>query len=103
MNIDTTQQMQQTQMRKMDGTGGGQGQGSGGMKDIMQNLSSEDRVALQEQMSSLSPEQRADMKEQLKAVDSTGMSGEDYAQSLLNLFTDEEEEEKNDVFTPTYA
>jgi len=103
MTVDSTQQMQQTQMKKMDGSGGGQG-GGGGMKDVMQNLSSEDRVAVQEQMSALSQEERVDMKDQLKAVDATSMSGDEYMDALMNLLNPQEEEvASTDTFTPVYA
>ena len=104
MTVDSTQQMQQTQMKKMDGSGGGQGSGGAGMKDVMQNLSSEDRVAIQEQMSALSQEERVDMKDQLKSVDATSMSGDEYMQTLMELLTPQEEEvSSTDTFTPVYA
>ena len=105
MTIDTTstQQMQQTQMRKMDGSGGGHG-GGGGMKDVMQNLSSEDRVAVQEQMSALSQEDRINMQEQLKSVDSTTMTSDEYAQTLLDILDPQEDEtSSSDTFKPVYA
>lgn len=80
----STQQMQ-TQMRKMDGSGGGQGQG--GMRDIMQNLSTEDRNTIKEQLSSMSQEEKASMVSQMKEVDATSMSSEDYTQSLLDILS----------------
>jgi len=90
MMIDGTQMMQQTQTqmqtRKMDGTGGGQGKGQGGdsgLKDVMQNLSVEDRATLQEQLQTMSSEDKKIAKEQLKSVDATNLSSEDYLSSLL--------------------
>ncbi len=87
MNVGATgsmEQMQQMQMRKMDGTGGGQGQG-GGMKDIMQSLSSEDQATMKDQLSSMSMEDRQAMVGQMKEVDSTTMSAEEYTQTLLDI------------------
>ena len=92
MNVNganNTQQMQQMQMRKMDGSGGGQGQG--GMRDIMQSLSNEDRTTLKEQMSSMSMEDRQSMISQMKQVDSTSMTSEEYAQSLLDILNQDQE------------
>ncbi len=100
MTVDVTQSMQQTQMKKMDGSGG-QG-GGNGMKSVMENLSSEDRVAVQEQMSALSQEERVDMKDQLKAIDATGMSGDDYMQALMDIL-DSQTTEESDTFTAIYA
>ncbi len=84
MEVGATAQMTQTQtqmqMRKMDGSGGGQGggNGGGGMKDIMQSLPSEDRVALQEQMSQLEGTEKKEMISQLKEVDGTNLSSDEY-------------------------
>jgi hypothetical protein len=78
-----TQQMQ-TQMRKMDGSGGGQGQ-SGGMRDIMQSLSSEDRDIIKTELSTMSQGERAEMVSQMKQVDSASMTSEEYTQTLLDL------------------
>jgi len=84
MDVTAASNSQQMQMRKMDGSGSAQ-QGQGGMKDIMQSLSSEDRTALKEQMSSLSQEDRASMVSQMKQVDSTAMTSDEYSQTLLDI------------------
>jgi len=85
MQVSSNGAMQQTQMqmRKMDGTGGGQGQG--GMKDIMQSLSQEDRTALKEKMSSMDQTQRKDAMAQMKQVDKSSMDSQQYTQSLLDI------------------
>ncbi len=85
MNVGATGSMEQMQMRRMDGTGGGQGAGKGGMKDIMQSLSAEDQTAMKEQLSSMSSEDRAAAVAEMKAVDKTAMTSEDYTQSLLDI------------------
>ena len=86
-SINGSSQMQQMrmQMRKMDGTGGGQGYGQNGMRDIMQSLSAEDRNSLREQMSSVDQSKRADIISQMKQIDKNSMSSEDYFQSLLDI------------------
>jgi len=83
MEVNSTNSSLQMQMQKMDGSGSGQGQG--GMKDIMQNLSTEDRNTIKGQMSSMSPEEKASMVEQMKQVDQSSMSSQDYTQTLLDL------------------
>jgi pantothenate kinase len=97
----STQQMQmQTQMRKMDGSGGGQGNG-GGMKDVMQNLSTEDQATLKDQMSSMSQADKTAMVDQMKQVDATSMSTEDYSQTLLDMVN--EEETSGTTSSPAYS
>jgi len=95
------QEMQQMQMRKMDGSGGGQGKG-GGMKDIMSSLSSEDQTALKDQMSSMSMDERMSMVSQMKEVDKASMSDQEYAQTLLDILdqstTDEAETDGFSVY-----
>ena len=66
---------QQMQMRKMDGSGGGQGQG--GMRDIMQSLSTEDRATMKESLSSMSQEDRMSAVTQMKEVDAAVLSSEE--------------------------
>ena len=88
MNVnsyDAGAQMQ-TQMRKMDGTGGGQGMGQGGgMKSMMQGLSSEDQASIKDQLSSMSQADRSAMVSQMKEIDATSMTSEEYTQSLVDL------------------
>ncbi len=84
MNVNATGSTQQMQMyQQMQGTGGGQGKG--GMRDIMQSLSQEDRIALKEKMSSLSQSDRQSIMSQMKQVDATSMSSDEYAQTLLDM------------------
>ena len=85
MDVGSCGSMQQMQMRKMDGSGGGQGQG--GMKDIMQSLSTEDRATLKEQLSSMSMQERMSAVGQMKEVDASALSAEDYTKALLDILT----------------
>jgi len=99
MNVNATGSMEQMQLRKMDGSGGGQGKGSG-MKDIMQSLSAEDQDTLKAQMSSMSMEDRMAMVSQMKEVDKGSMSDEDYVQSLLDILdTEKNDDTDNDGFS----
>ena len=100
MNVNATGSMEQTQLRKMDGTGGGQGKGGGGMKDIIQSLPQEDQDALKATMSEMSMEDRMAMVSQMKEVDQASMSTEDYVQSLLDILdTQNTEEAETDGFS----
>lgn len=85
MDVSAYNSNQQIQMRKMDGSG--DGQGKGGMRDIMQNLSTEDRETMKGQLNSMSKEERASMVSQMKEVDATSMNSQDYTQSLLDILS----------------
>jgi len=99
MNVNASGSMEQTQLRKMDGSGGGQGKGSG-MKDIMQSLSTQDQDALKAQMGEMSMEDRMAMVSQMKEVDKASMSDEDYVQSLLDILdTEKSDDTDNDGFS----
>ena len=98
MNVNTSgnmMQMQtQMQMRKMDGSGQGNGQGgANGMKSVMQNLSSEDRVTLQNELSNISSENKATIKDQLKQIDGSNMDSSTYLNELLTLINPTTNEE----------
>ena len=100
MNVNATGSMEQMQLRKMDGTGGGHGKGGGGMKEIMQALPQEDQDTLKATMSEMSMEERMSMVSQMKEVDKASMSDEDYVQSLLEILdTQNTEEAETDGFS----
>lgn len=109
MNISGMGQMDQiqTQMqtRKMDGTGGGQGKGgANGMGQVMQNLSSEDRSAIQEQLQAIPQEEKTAIKDQLKAVDPSNMSSDEYFQVLNDILNPTKEDSSTTgEFVPVYA
>ncbi len=83
MDVTSTNQMQQLQMRKMDGSGGGHEQG--GMKEIMQNLSTEDKNSLIEQLSSMDKDQRMQTVSEMKQLDASSMSAQDYTKALFDI------------------
>ncbi|MCK9454801.1 MAG: hypothetical protein WCY51_04255 [Sulfurimonas sp.] len=81
MDVTSTSSIQY--MRKMDGSGGSQGQG--GMKEIMQSLSTDDKNKMIEQLSSMSKEDRAETVAQMKEVDASTLSKQDYTKELLEI------------------
>jgi len=95
-SCDPTQQMQ---LQSMYGSGGGQGKG--GMKDIMQSLSAEDRATMKEGLSSMSQEDRMDAVAQMKEVDAAVLSSEEYTQALLDILdaSDADKEEETEGFS----
>ena len=100
MNVNSTGSMEQMQMRKMDGSGGGQGSG---MKDIMKSLSTEDQIALKEQLGTMTMDERMAMVSEMKEVDKASMSDEDYVQSLLDILDAENTNEDETEGFSAYA
>ena len=98
MNVNATGSMEQMQMRKMDGSGGGHGKG--GMQDIMQSLSTEDQALMKEQLGSMTMEERMAAVSQMKEVDKAAMSDQEYVQTLLDLIdTSNTEDAETDGFS----
>jgi len=85
MQINSYGTMYQYQMKKMDGSGTGTGQQQGGMSDIMQNLSQEQRIGLREQMSLLNQSDRKNVIEEMSQIDSTTMSQDEYYKMLIDI------------------
>ena len=77
MQINSTSAMAQTQthMRKMDGSGQGNG-----MREVMQSLSEEDKTFVREQMATMGSEDRQSFKNDLLSMDSSSILS--YLQSL---------------------
>ena len=92
MEIQSNGTMQQMQMRKMDGSGGGQG----GMRDIMQSLPEEERASIKEQLGAMTQEEKKAAIEEMKSVDATALSSEDYTKALLDIL-----DKKNDETAPS--
>lgn len=83
MDVTSTNQMQQMQIRKMNGSLGSHGQG--GMRDIMQNLSTDDKNSLIEQLSSMDKEQRMESVSQMKEIDASAMNMEEYTKAIFAI------------------
>lgn len=97
MNVSGAGSMEQMQMRRMDGTGSGHGGGKGGMKDIMQSLSMEDRMSMKDQLGSMSEDDRMAAISQMKTVEKASMDAEEYTKALLDILdqTNTEDAETN--------
>ena len=105
MTVDTTaQQVQtQTQMRKMDGSGGGQGNGQGGgmkgaMQSTMQALPEDTQTAIKEQLQQLDPAAKKDMASQIASLDSSNMSVDELTASIMDMLNPQSTQE-NDILT----
>jgi len=98
MNVSGTGSAEQMRMQMMNGSGGGQGKG--GMRDIMQSLSTEDRTSMKESLSSMSEDERITAVTQMKEVDASTMSAEEYTQTLLDILNqDNATEAQTDSFS----
>lgn len=88
MQVGASGEMTQTRMRKMDGSGGGKGNG---MQDVMQALSPEDRTTFRDELSMLSQTDRTKIKDQIKALDISSFSSEELSQTLVDFLAALEE------------
>jgi len=96
--------MKPMQMGNMYGSGGA-GNGNGGMRDIMQSLSQDQRVQLRDQMSSLSMGDRQNLISQMQQIDKSNMSSQEYFNSLLDVInqTQNSQIQMSDNSFSTYA
>ena len=85
-NMQVSGEMAQMHVRKMDGTGSGNGQGNG-MRDVMQALSPDDRTAFRESLSALSQEDRHSIKQSIDALDITTLSADELSQTLADFLS----------------
>ncbi len=94
MNVDSSSMMQQTQMRKMDGTGGGQGNGMGRMmKETLSMLPEETQSEIQSLMQTLDPSANKDVMKELIEIDTSNMTVEDLTAAIMDIFQPSETEE----------
>lgn len=89
MTIDINSVGSMQQMRSMDGTGMGQGNGGPGreMREMMQQLPEEQQASIREQMQSLNPAERKDMVSQIASLDTSDMTIDDLTASILDILT----------------
>ena len=86
MNVNQTSYAQQTQMRKMDGSGGGQGGGmSSMMKATMAGLPEQTQTDIKALMQTLDPTSKQDAMKQITEMDTSNMSVEDLTASIMEL------------------
>ena len=84
MQVNSYGTMYQYQMQNMEGLATGSGQ-KGGLSDIMQNLSQDQRIGLREQMSLLDQGDRKNVIEEMSQIDSATMSPEEYYKMLIDI------------------
>ena len=84
MQINSYGTIYRYQMRNMEGSATISGE-SGGLSEVMQNLSQDQRLELREQMSLLNHGDRRNAIEQMSQIDSTTMSQEEYYKMLTDI------------------
>lgn len=97
MNVNSTAAMQQTQLRKMDGTGGGQGQGGMGrmMKETLSLLPEDIQADIKALMQTLEPSARQDTMKEMIQIETSNMTVEDLTAAIMDLFQPSETAEKS--------
>ena len=94
MNVNASSMAQQAQMRKMDGTGGGQGNGYGRMmKETIQMLPEETQADIKSLMQTLEPADRKDTMLQIGQIESSNMTVEDLTAAIMDIFQPTQEAE----------
>ncbi len=88
MKIDTNQAMQQLQMRKMDGSGGGQGNGGMGkmMRENLAMLPDETQGEIKSLMQTLDPRAKQDTMTQMALIETSNMTVEDLTKAIMDMF-----------------
>ena len=88
MNVNAAASAQQTQMRKMDGTGGGQGNAAMNrmMQDLMSTLPEESQSDIQGLMQTLDPADKQAAKAQMTQIETSNMTVEDLTAAIMDIF-----------------
>jgi len=94
MNVSSTSYMQQSQMRKMDGTGGGNGMGKM-MKETLSMLPKETQADIKSLMKELEPSDRRDAMMQMSEIETSNMTVEDLTAAIMDIFQPGETQEKS--------
>lgn len=90
--------MQQSQVRKMDGTGGGQGNGNGigkMMKETLSMLPEETQADIKSLMQTLEPSDRKDTMMKMAEIETSNMTVEDLTAAIMDIFQPGETKEKS--------
>lgn len=96
MDISSASMTQQTQMRKMDGTGGGQGNGQGRMmRETIEMLPEDVQADVKSLMQTLDPTAKQDAMSQMAQIESANMTVEDLTAAIMEIFNPQAEEEKS--------
>ena len=87
MNVDSATSMQQTQLRKMDGTGGGNSQGMGRMmQDTLSLLPQETQADIKSLMQELDSTQKQETMREMTQIETSNMTVEDLTAAIMDLF-----------------
>lgn len=87
MNVNSTASMQQTQLRKMDGTGGGQGNGMGRMmQETLSLLPKEIQSDIKSLMQTLYPSAKKDAMREMNQIETSNMTVEDLTAAIMDIF-----------------
>lgn len=96
MNVNAAASTQQTQLRKMDGTGGGQGNAYGKqMQDVLATLPQDVQDNIQSLMQTLNPPEKKDVMREVNELDASNMTVEDLTTAIMDLFGQEQEASKS--------
>lgn len=87
MNVSSTSYMQQSQVRKMDGTGGGNGNGMGRMmNETLSMLPKETQADIKSLMQTLDPSTRKDTMTKMNEIETSNMTVEDLTAAIMDIF-----------------
>lgn len=81
MIITSSNSMQLIEIQKTHSSGNN----IGGMRDIMQSLSTEDKNKMIEQLSLMHKEERSKIVAQMKDIDASSLNEQEYSQALLDM------------------
>lgn len=96
MNVGSTSSMQQMQMRKMDGTGGGQGNTMGRMmQETISMLPEDTQTDIKALMQTLDPAGKKDAMSKMSQIESSNMTVEDLTAAIMDIFKPSQEAEKS--------
>jgi len=95
MNVNSSTMMQQTQTRKMDGSGG-QGNGLGRMmRETIQMLPEDVQADVKSLMQTLDPAAKQDAMKQMAQIETSNMTVEDLTAAIMDLFNPTAEAEES--------
>ncbi len=87
MNVNSSIMAQQTQMRKMDGTGASQGNGYGRMmQETLSMLPEETQSDIKSLMQTLDPAARKDAMKEMTQIETSNMTVEDLTAAIMDIF-----------------
>jgi len=96
MYVNSSTTTQQTQMRKMDGSGSGQGNGMGRMmKETLSMLPQETQADIKSLMQTLDPTAKKDAMKEMTQIETSNMTVEDLTAAIMDIFQPSQSAEKS--------